>query len=111
RRVHRDHVHVASGERYALRALRRPGVDRLADALLAHGFVVFAFVLEAHCGCRIMSAAFSAIMMTGALVLPDVTIGMTDASITRKPSMPCTFNCASTTASGSEPILHVPTGW
>src|SRR5436190_9161643 len=59
----------------------------------------------------IESAAFSAIMMTGALVLPEVTEGMTDASITRRPCMPCTRRSWSTTAAGSLPILHVPTGW
>ena len=42
---------------------------------------------------RIISAAFSAIMITGAFVLPEVTIGMTDASMTRNDCMPCTRNC------------------
>jgi hypothetical protein len=37
---------------------------------------------------RIVSAAFSAIMMVGALVLLPVNVGMIDASITRNPSMP-----------------------
>src|ERR1700712_893072 len=55
--------------------------------------------------------AFSPIMMDGALVLPEVSVGMIDASATRNPSMPCTRSSLSTTAMGSKPILQVPTGW
>ena len=35
-----------------------------------------------------MSAAFSPIMIDGALVLPDVSVGMMDASAIRRPVMP-----------------------
>jgi hypothetical protein len=56
-----------------------------------------------------MSAAFSAIIITGALVLPEVIVGMMDASTTRKLASPCTRNSSLTTALGSWPILHVPT--
>ena len=57
------------------------------------------------------SAARSPIMIDGAFVLPVVTIGMIDASATRRPSMPCTRSRGSTTAAASVPILHVPTWW
>ena len=61
----------------------------------------------------ISSAAFSAIMITGALVLPEVMLGMIEASAMRRPSMPRTSRRSSTTAvrSPSGPILQVPTGW
>ena len=39
-----------------------------------------------------MSAAFSAIMMTGALVLPEVTAGMIEASTTRRRCSPFTLH-------------------
>src|SRR5688572_14495094 len=57
-----------------------------------------------------ISAHFSPIMMVGALVLPLVSVGMIEASATRRPAMPWTRNWASTTAIGSAPILQVPTG-
>jgi hypothetical protein len=56
-----------------------------------------------------MSAAFSAIMIAGVLVLPDVIVGMIDASTTRRAATPCTLNSSLTTAIEWWPILHVPT--
>ena len=56
---------------------------------------------------RIMSEAFSATMIVGALVLPRGIVGMTEASTTRRPSRPRTRSSSSTT----DPIAHVPTGW
>ena len=38
------------------------------------------------------SAAFSAIMMVGALVFPPINRGITEASTMRKPLIPRTFN-------------------
>ena len=60
---------------------------------------------------RIRSATLSPIMIEGALVLPEVSVGMIEASATRRPWMPCTRSLGSTTAIGSMPILQVPTGW
>jgi hypothetical protein len=49
-----------------------------------------------------MSAAFSAIMITGALVLPEVIVGIIDASTTRKPASPCTRNSSFTAGASSQ---------
>lgn len=59
---------------------------------------------------RIPLAARPAIMWADAFVPGPVMIrGITEASATRKPKMPCTRSSGSTTASSSIPILHVPT--
>jgi hypothetical protein len=55
---------------------------------------------------RIRSAARSAIMIVGALVLPRTTLGITEASTTRRPSNPCTLRSLSTTG----PIAQVLVG-
>ncbi len=57
------------------------------------------------------SDARSPIIRLGALVLPEVTTGMTDASATLSLSSPCTRSRGSTTAASSTPILHVPAWW
>ena len=60
---------------------------------------------------RIRSAARSAIAIVGAFVLPRGTVGMTEASTTRRPSTPRTRSWESTTDVSSVPMRQVPTGW
>jgi hypothetical protein len=43
-------------------------------------------------------------MIVGQLVLPETSVGMTDASTARNPVMPYTRRCWSTTAPRSLPI-------
>ena len=63
--------------------------------------------------CKIIAAPFSAIIAVGVLVLPEVIVGITEASTTRRPSRPKKRSRSSTTAEGvaGEPHLAVPTGW
>ncbi len=56
------------------------------------------------------SAARSAIITVGQFVCPLGRRGMTDASTTRRPSIPRTRSAGSTTASGSVPMRQVPAG-
>jgi hypothetical protein len=46
-------------------------------------------------------------MIVGAFVLVEVTAGITEASMTRSPSSPCTRNSSSTTAIAWLPIMQV----
>ncbi len=65
----------------------------------------------AYPSCNTISAPFSPIMMVAALVLPETTVGITEASTTRSRSTPRTRNCGSTTAIGCLPIVQVLVGW
>ncbi len=47
-----------------------------------HGIVSY------RASARIIADAFDAIIAVGVLVLPEVMVGITDASTTRRPSMP-----------------------
>jgi len=62
---------------------------------------------------RMKSEALSAIIMVEALRLAEIIRGMTDASITRRPSRPCTRSRSSTTAQdvSAGPIRQVQPGW
>jgi hypothetical protein len=59
----------------------------------------------------ISEAPFSPIMIVGACVQALRAAGMIEASTTRRPSMPLTRSCGSTTAVGSVPMRQVPLGW
>lgn len=60
---------------------------------------------------RMKSAARSPIITHGALVLPPITLGITEASAMRRPSIPFSRSWGSTTSPASEPMRQVPTGW
>lgn len=67
-------------------------------------------VRDAHYRARTKSAIRSPIMIAAALVLPDTTVGMIEASATRRPMSPCTESLSSTTAIGSVPMRQVLVG-
>ena len=116
-----DREPVSVFRRRNIGQIRRYDIIELMDGASERGASDYANRIHAITGTssggnsarpRITSEIFSAIMMVGALVLPPISVGITEASITRNPSRPITLNCESTTAIGSlaTPILQVPTG-
>lgn len=74
-------------------------------------FTVFGSAVEGSMRVPVIrSAALSASAMSGALVLPLVIFGITDASTTRSPSVLRTRRSPSTTAMSSLPIRQLHTG-
>jgi hypothetical protein len=59
---------------------------------------------------RIISDAFSAIMITGALVLPEVIVGMLEASTARRPSLPTSASARRPRLGGHCPSCLCPPG-
>src|SRR5579863_3538130 len=88
-------------------------LDDARNVDIPHAPVPDVFSRHAHSRkvARIMSAAFSATITTGALVLPPTIPGKIDASTTLKASMPRTRKPGSTTARASMPMRQLPTGW
>ena len=88
--VAREPVYIAEGE---LRADRRAAKKNLA------GYRWFESIsLQRRVQCE---PGVSATGSKCGLVLPDVSVGMIEASATRRPAMPWTRSWASTTANGS----------
>ena len=87
--------------------LQREARAGLAGSLVARAHTGAASAPTAVVRPRIRSAARSAIAITGALVLPRTTVGITLASQTRTPSTPMTRRSLSTTA----PIAQELVGW
>src|SRR5205823_9915504 len=86
------------------------GVDQQEAVfrLGGHGGLLF----QGYAALFKISAIFSPTMIEGALVLPEGMVGKIEASATRRPSRPCTFNLSSTTVPGpAGPMRQVPTGW
>src|SRR5262249_11657102 len=104
----------SSGDRWRV-PVPRLSCER-APSITARQFVrqdhaLIASGASAAASCNIMSAPFSPIITAAALVLPDTTVGMIEASITRSRSKPRTRRRSSTTAAGSEPMRQVEVGW
>ena len=71
---------------------------------------LFLLIASSAADLAIASEPFSAIMMVAGWMLGEGISGITEASATRRPSMPRTRSSVSTTALSSSPIRQVPHG-
>ena len=95
----------------AIQARRRIDSHNCAIWNMAHGFSCAETILGmVHLLPRIMSAAFSAMAMVGALVLDETTCGMMELSHTRKAFKSMHAACKINNRHVITPSLQVPTG-
>jgi hypothetical protein len=76
-------------------------------AVSLFGIVTSSEVVDASGLPAISETTLSPIMIVGACVQALRAAGMIEASMTRRPSMPLTRSCGSTTAVGSVPMRRV----
>ena len=88
----------SSSTRSGLESGRRLKLGRASHGILGASVAVATFAAAACQSSAIMAAAFSAIINVGELVLPDVMVGMTEASAMRRPSIPCALRRGGATA-------------
>ena len=75
-------------------------------------YVVWRVTPALHSPLMSVTNAISSVIIVGALMLPDVMFGNTDASTIRSACSPCTRSDASTTdVAASGPIAHEPHRW
>jgi hypothetical protein len=66
-----------------------PASEQSSQTLSTEGLSSGVKPPASHAPALIIAAPFSAIMIVGAFVFVELTAGITEASMTRSPSMPC----------------------